>query len=352
MQIPVNPSDTGIKHFSFSSVCDFLTDPRKFRKCWIDGDWSRVPELSLIQGNGFHAGLETYWRQVYAGDDRPMDYRLHDILEDAARKVEMEYKVTKPEHRIRRKIAKADVATYELAGCEIETVFGTTATGKPSSTFYAFLTPQSIMNDLRGDIEAYIAADMQYTPLAVETAITAMTRDEETGEEHPWPLKSKIDLVARLIDGRIAIVDHKYMSSDPDVDEEGNLIATAAMKLQGAAMVSVAPALLKELGIVGECSTVIFDVYNKKTGKMSSVVIEIGRKERMLWSVIFSGVQYKILVAYAMGDFNKAFLPNPYGNFGRTEGWHEFERDIEYMLETGEPDRPAEKVEVYEPVEL
>lgn len=352
MQIDVNPSDTGIKHFSFSSVTDFLTDPRKFRKCWIDGDWSRTPELSLIQGNGFHAALETFWRQVYANDDRPMDYRLHDIFEDASRKVQLEYKITKPEHRIRRRIAKGDVAEYELAGCEIEEVPGLTPTGKATSTFYAYLTPESIMNDLKDDIVFYIEAAPVYEPLAVEAVMTAMTRDEETGGEHPWPLKSKIDLVARLIDGRIAIVDHKYMSSDPETDDDGNLVATPAMKLQGAAMVSVAPALLKELGIEGECSTVIFDVYNKKTGKMSSVVIEIGRKERMIWSVIFSGVQYKILLAYALGDFNKAFLPNPYGNFGRTDGWQEFEKDIEYMVDTGEPERPAERKEDYEPVDL
>lgn len=352
--IDINASDTGLKHLSFSAVRDYLRNPRMFRKRWIDLDFEREPQLPLIEGSAFHAGVEVYWGQVYAGlhldsiSKRGMQIDLEEMKAHALRRTEMECAKGEP---LRKRIAKKDVPNYE--GCTIETEVTQTKTGRKSEIYYLVMTPEAIAKGIDSALEGYVGQrdHTVYTPLAIELAHTAVTVDPETGKNHPFPLKARVDLIARH-EGELVIVDHKYNGDDPEEDEDGNLIATPAMKLQAACYESIAPAFLKELGIEGEIHTVIFDIMNKKTGKMSQVKITVGEKERVMWARIFRGVQQAILLAYAVGDYNSAFLPNP--DDWSKDGWAEFERDVEFSLDTGESVRKAEKkaTEEYEAYDL
>lgn len=359
IDLKINPADTGLKHLSFSAVHDFLVCPRTFRKRWIDLDFSREPKLPLIEGSAYHAALDSYWSQIYSivhfdHKGNPPAIDIQEMIEHARKKAEMEYPPgCEP---LKKRIAKKDIPEYESFGCEIEEVQNVSKSGRKSTTVYAHLTVDAIMASVIENLQNYVAVrdENSYTPLAIEQAVVARTHDEETGEPHPFPLKARLDLFSRLPDGRLAIVDHKYMGDDAEMNEEGEPVATPSMKLQAADYVSVAPDLLKALGLPEEeVNTVVFDIMNKKTGEMSQVIVEVGKKERMLWSRIFKGVSYSILLAYAVGDFDCFFLPNPMGVYGDISGWNEYEKDIEYTADTGEVTRKVEKqTEEYEPVEL
>lgn len=351
--IDINASDTGLKHLSFSAIRDYLRNPRLFRKRWIDHDFNSEPVLALIEGSAFHAGVEVYWGQIYAGvhldtkNKRGIQIDVDEMKAHALRKTEME---CSKGAALRKRIAKKDLPNYE--GCTIDCEITQTKTGRKSEIYYLVMTPDAIAKGIDEALERYVEQrdHMVYIPLAIELAHTALTIDPETGKEHPFPLKARVDLIAKHGD-ELVIVDHKYNGDDPGEDEDGNLIATPAMKLQAACYVSIAPAFLKELGIEGEINTVIFDIMNKKTCKMSQVRVEVGEKESVMWARIFRGVQQAILLAYAVGDYNGAFLPNP--DDWSQDGWLEFERDVEFSLSGGEPVRkalnePSEEYEAYD----
>lgn len=353
--IDVSPQETGLSHLSFSAIRDFLKNPRMFRKRWIDHDFDRTPQLALIEGSAFHAALEAYWGQVYAGihldtiSKRGIQINFEEMREFALKKVEMECGANSG---LKKRLTKADVPIYEALGCQIEVVESKTKTGRVSKTHYAILTPEAICRPVIDNLAKYLDErdEKVYTPLAIELAATAKTIDPETELEHPFPLKARIDLIARH-EGEIVIVDHKYNGDDPEEDEEGNLIPTPAMKLQAGCYESIAPEFLKALGLEGKVDTVIFDVMNKKSGKISQLKVKVGEKERIMWARVYRGVQHAILLAYAVGDYNTSFLPNP--DDWSPDGWAEFERDVEFSLETGESVRKFEKpTEEYEPVDL
>lgn len=355
MKIDVKPSDTGITHLSFSAVRDFLKNPRLFRKRWIDLDFDRTPQLPLIEGSAYHAAVEVYWGMIYAGvhlnPKRGIHIDLDEILMAARRKAEAEYPETAD--RIKKRIAKADAAEYESMGCVVTSEAKESKTGRKSTIFYAEISIDSIIKGIEKNLIGYMAErdETAFVPLAIEYGAVAQITDAESGELQVFPLKARVDLIVRLPDDRIAIVDHKYMGDDPAQDDDGNMIATPAMILQAAAYESISTEMLKTLNIEGKVTTVIFDIMNKKTGKMSQVIVEIGERERRMWSRVFRGVQQAVLIAYAFGDYDSMFLPNV--DDWSDDGWKEFERDIDYTIETGQQIRAFDKpTEDYEPVDL
>lgn len=352
-------NETGISHLSYSAVRDFLTNPRLFRKRWIDGDWSRTPQLALVEGSAFHAGLEIYWGQIFAGllEDKSTFKRgividMAEIGNAVAVVTEKEYPpTTKPENRIKRRIAKKDVAEYEAQGCEIEEKPTLTATGKPTSIMYAILTPAMIAKNVLESVEAFIAErnEEHYIPKAIEQKHVAQTVDVEKGTEHVFPLKIRTDLLAES-EGELVFIDWKYMSTDPEEGDDGEATVSPSMKMQGACYVSAAPSLLKELGIEGEVKTVIFDIFNKKSGKMTRVRYTPTELDMRAWSRLFRGVGSKVTKAYNSEDFDDEFLPNL--DDWSSDGWDEFMRDVE-LSQSGEERAPAaEQKEEYAAYEL
>ena len=360
IDLKLNPSDTGLSHLSFSAVHDYLTDRRTFKKRWIDQDYSRTPKLSLIEGSAFHAALDSYWSQIYAivhfdHKGNPPGIDFDEMFKHANMKADMEFpKGTEEKRLLKKRIAKKDIAEYESLGCEI--IEEKTEGKRPTTIVYAVPTVQSVMKTVLGAVEAYIAERTEafYVPLAIEQSVVAQTKDVETGENHPFPLKARLDLLARVVaTGRLAIVDHKFMATEADVDEDGNPIATPSMKLQAADYVSVAPALLEALGLPAEeVTTVIFDVLNKKTGKLTQVIVEVGETEALMWSRIYKGACYTIMLAYAVGEVECLFPPNPVGVYGDIDGWHEFEADARYCVETGTERKVEKQEKEYEPLDI
>jgi hypothetical protein len=336
------PNETGIAHLSYSAIRDFLVNPRVFKKRWIDHDWNRTPALPLVEGSAFHAGVEMYWGFLMAGtiedtSTHPMETIIdrNAIWEAVQRTVEKEYPLnTRPEHMLKKRIAKKDVAEYQAAGCVIDEVVKESANGKTTTIVYAILTQESIAKDVMENVEAYINErdTSTYMPKGIEMAVTGLTHDAETGEEHIFPLKAKLDLVAHD-NGELVFIDHKYMSQDLGEGEDGEAKIKPAMKLQATAYVSLAPAILKELGIEGEVNTVIFDIFNKKSGKLTQVRYTVTDTDKVVWSRIFKSVSKKIMQAYNSEDLDCEFLPNP-DDFN-SDGWDEFVRDVE-MSQVGE----------------
>jgi len=323
-------AQTGITHLSFSAVRDYLVDRRNFRKRWIDHDFSQTPELCLIEGSAFHAGVANYWDQIKAGAETP---DIETMRECAKRIIEIEYYKAKEPIKVR--IAKADIGEYEKMGCEIEETVKEGKGGRKTTTYKAAHTVESILKGIVDNLANYTVERDQdaYKPELIEQTFIATTKDHETGIDNPWPLKMRIDMVALTNETNRVIVDHKYNGKDPEVDEEGNAVATPAMILQAAAYVSASHAIKETLGLTeGKLTTVIFDIFNKKTGTMTPVLIETGDKELTAWSRIYTTVQRELWQAYSTGDFDKNFLPNPDAMFN-SDGWDEFMKDIDYSLE-------------------
>ena len=346
--------ETGISHLSFSAVRDYLADRRNFRKRWIDHDWSRKPELALVEGSTFHAGLEIYWGMICAGLMEDTSTVKRGIVIDPNEIKHAMTMVATKEYppsagAITKRIAKADIPEYEALGCTIEETEHVSTKGRKSTTYKAVMTPEAIVEIVLKSIDAYMGErnETVYTPLAIEQAHVGETFDFETKEAHPFPLKARIDLIARH-EGELVVVDHKYMGDDPEEDEDGNLVATPAMQLQAAAYESLAPSLLKELGIEGTIETVIFDIFNKKTGRLTQLRLKVTDAHRAAWSRLYSTVQEEIMIAYNGRDFDRAFPPNPDALFN-SDGWTEFMRDIEISLAGQVCEvKPTEDYEAYE----
>lgn len=355
--ITLDDANIILPHLSYSAVRDFMCDRRQFRKKWIDHDYSREPDLKLIEGTAFHAGVETYWSQVFEMrnfDNRrsiPPKVDTAVISDHILKQIQMDY----PDScaRLKKRISKAEVPDYQLKGCAIFEKKTEGRTGRVTTTIYAELTIEAIYTSVYEGVLSYIEQRPPefYRPLAIEYSVKGITEDAETGENHKVPLKVRLDLLAETQETEMVLVDHKYMGDDPDVDEAGNIVVTPSMKLQGTAMVSSAKNILESLGMEGSINKVIFDVFNKKTKEMTQVIVEIGRKELVLWSRIYRSVEWHLALAYAAGDFDTFFLPNPDGIYGDMSGWREFETDIEYALAGEERPKPKDKIE-YDAVEL
>lgn len=338
-------AQTGITHLSFSAVRDFLSDRRNFRKKWIDHDFDNTPQLPLMEGSAFHAALAHYWQGVMDGREADFD----GMVEVARQSIEMEYR--KAKEPIRSRIAKGDIEAYRALGCEIEESVSESKSGRKTTIVYALQTSESILKGVIDNLPEYVnVREGVYKPVSIEQAFIARTKDHETGEDNPFPLKMRLDMVAEW-EGRLVFVDHKYNGRDPETDEEGNLIVTPAMLLQGAAYVSGSQTILEVLGLTGTIDTVLFDIFNKKTGKTTPLPVVIGDRELIAWSRIYRGVQNDILDIYARGDFDTAFLPNPDAIFN-VDGWMEYMRDIDIALGDGVREKIKKPVANYEVYEL
>lgn len=358
MQKLEDVSVTGISHLSFSAVRDYMRNPRVFRKRWIDHEWGQEPQLALIEGAAFHAGLEAYWGQVFAGvhldtiGKRGIVYEPQEMQDFALKRALKDFPADSA-HVLRKRIAKGDIAEYEAMGCGIEEQTNVSKKGRKSTTVYALLSAQSIVTGLIPHFDKFVEErnEQMYTPLAIEYAATAKTTDFETKLEHQFPLKCRVDFIARF-DGKVVIVDWKYMSEAPE-DEDGNLTPTPAMRLQAACYESIAPALLASLGITEPLGGVMFDIFNKKTGELTQILVEVTDADRIAWARVFRGVQNKIIRAYMADDYESEFLPNIDDFSG--EGWTEFMRDIEFSMGGEKPIIKAadtEAEEEYEALEI
>lgn len=325
-----SPAEIGLPHLSYSSVCDFLRDRREFKKRWIDHDWSRDPELPLLEGSAFHAAVEVYWGARRDGIDK--DTWIPAAVAAARSSIERDY--TDGSKRIEKFIAAREAGAYEQLGCQIDQ-----RTSGNRTLYYALLSVDAIVAGVMESVLSYAeqTADDTRQIISLEIAHTTLTKDAETGEDHIFPLKAKIDQIAARIDptGVINFRDYKYVSSDLDEDENGNPLITPAMILQASSYMSIAPSILMALGLdISRLSSVfIFEVFNKRTQRLSIVEVPIGRKETIIWSRIFAGVQQDIVEAYSRRDPNLVFIPNPFGAYGKSVGWDEFAKDVELSIQ-------------------
>lgn len=317
-----------LNHISFSAVRDFLEDPRKFRRRWIDLDFSGPVPFAFAEGSAYHAALETYWEAVREGD------RNQQAVLGTAREKALQA-IRRDGDRIewgRERIAKANVEAAKAAGRTIET-----ETDKRGATiFYAVRDEDALIEATMKRVEAYVADPPPYKPLAVEASIVAEVTDHETKKPYPLPFKGKLDLVHA--GDEILFIDHKLNANEPEPDEEtGELRPTPAMILQAAAYDMLAPALLKTLGKEPRRpDAFIFDIFSKSTGRRVPIRFELTERDRIAWARILRGTILQIAMACAVDSPNTAFLPNPFGMLDDGESWREFCTDIDVELGVAE----------------
>ena len=317
-----------VTHLSFSAVRQFLSDPRKFKKNYIDGLWNDLTPIAMAEGSAYHAGLEHYWQVKQSGDDTN-DVELVGGMVNVAR----DYLLTNKD-RIEwpmRRIAKKDADQYEV-------------TELRGNMTYAQITPESVVASLEGVFVAYVNEELEITPLGVEDALVGIVKDFETGEELPVPVKLRLDLYGE-IDGKRVVVDHKYMRSAPSKDEDDNYIVDPAWRLQAACYEAIIESE------VGERPDAFYFDVMPKTGEpeLHRVEVVLDDRDRLAWSRLLKGTIYQLAVGSMMEDPDLMFLPNPFSGYDN-DGWHDFLVDVEATLDFDQPKEPEE--EKVKPVKL
>lgn len=339
-----------VNHLSFSAIRQYIEDPRKFRKNYIDCEWDTKKALPLTEGSAYHAALEEYWtlmRDVKRMTAKKKEELLEKMKETAMWSLQkMDAETDWPEKRI----AAKDVETYQAMGCEIIDKPGVTKTGKANVTYYAKWNVQASYNDLARYLEHYVEVIEREEPLIVEDALVQLTTDPETGEPHLIPLKCRIDLVVNNKDGVVVSRDHKLLGQKPQTDEDDIPIATPTMVMQAACYESIL-----EQTDIGRPDHFTFDVMVKnKTPEWHRVKVELTDVDRLAWSRLFKGAYMKMMLSGAFIDPSLMYTPNPFSGFD-SDGWDAYMLDMAYLAHTGEErkvESGEEEIEEIKPYEL
>lgn len=173
-----------IDSWSYSKVTSFARNEKEFEKNEIYREKSRR-STSSVAGNAYHAALELYFKNLYNGEDTPLV-----VLEQEA----FEYIDNIGAH-----FWKLQKTTPTVEECKIKAIKSVT------SLLSNFEREKSIYLD---DISDILGVEMR-----CDEWLTI------NGVDIPLPCHASIDLVVRLKDGKIVIIDHKTKSKYTDEEE-------------------------------------------------------------------------------------------------------------------------------------
>lgn len=171
--------------WSYSKVSCFTRNEKAFEKEYIYCEKGKR-SASSIAGNAYHKALECYFASFGSGFPQPMLIDLQDVAYKYIDEVPVtDWKLQKTTPTIEE--AKQD------------------ATKKVTAALQNFYSELSVYMD---DIAEVLDVEVRLEEWVVVN-----------GVDIPLPCHSEIDLVVRLVDGRVAIIDHKLKSVYSDEKE-------------------------------------------------------------------------------------------------------------------------------------
>lgn len=160
--------------YTHSSSASFRACRRQYKIAYVDGIRAKRPAMALRLGTFVHLWLELYWRARQAGATDPAEAAWRGVAASASKHPDAEY------------VAFDSFDEYEQAR-------------------------------LRVMLLAYAAVwgRVECTVIAVEAKFTVPLIHPETREvSRRFQRAGKIDVILRLADGRIAVVEHKTSAAD------------------------------------------------------------------------------------------------------------------------------------------
>lgn len=171
--------------WSYSKVSCFARNEKAFEKEYIYCEKSKR-SASSIAGNAYHKALECFFASFGSGLPQPMLIDLQEVAYQYIDEVPItDWKLQKTTPTIEE--AKQD------------------ATKKVTAALQNFFSEMSVYMD---DIAEVLDVEVRLEEWVVVN-----------GVDIPLPCHAEIDLVVRLIDGRIGIIDHKLKSAYSDEKE-------------------------------------------------------------------------------------------------------------------------------------
>lgn len=171
--------------WSYSKVSCFARNEKAFEKEYIYCEKGKR-SASSIAGNAYHKALECYFASFGSGFPQPMLIDLQDVAYKYIDEVPVtDWKLQKTTPTIEE--AKQD------------------ATKKVTAALQNFYSELSVYMD---DIAEVLDVEVRLEEWVVVN-----------GVDIPLPCHAEIDLVVRLVDGRVAIIDHKLKSVYSDEKE-------------------------------------------------------------------------------------------------------------------------------------
>lgn len=171
--------------WSYSKVSCFARNEKAFEKEYIYCEKSKR-SASSIAGNAYHKALECFFASFGSGLPQPMLIDLQEVAYQYIDEVPItDWKLQKTTPTIEE--AKQD------------------ATKKVTAALQNFFSEMSVYMD---DIAEVLDVEVRLEEWVVVN-----------GVDIPLPCHAEIDLVVRLVDGRVAIIDHKLKSAYSDEKE-------------------------------------------------------------------------------------------------------------------------------------
>ena len=173
-----------IDSWSYSKVASFSRNEKEFEKTYVYREKSRV-SASTVAGNAYHVALELFFKQLVDGVETPL--------------VEMEQVAFTYIDNISANRWKIQKTTPTIEECRL----------KAPKTCTAFLKNFYNEKDIYlSDLSEIIGIELRCDEWLVVN-----------GVDIPLPCHSNIDLVIKLEDGKVVIVDHKSKTKFTDDDE-------------------------------------------------------------------------------------------------------------------------------------
>lgn len=173
-----------IDSWSYSKVASFSRNEKEFEKTYVYREKSRV-SASTVAGNAYHVALELFFKQLVDGVETPL--------------VEMEQVAFTYIDNISANRWKIQKTTPTIEECRL----------KATKTCTAFLKNFYNEKDIYlSDLSEIIGIELRCDEWLVVN-----------GVDIPLPCHSNIDLVIKLEDGKVVIVDHKSKTKFTDDDE-------------------------------------------------------------------------------------------------------------------------------------
>lgn len=171
--------------WSYSKVACFARNEKAFEKEYIYCEKGKR-SASSVAGNAYHKALECFFASFGSGFPQPMLIDLQEVAYQYIDEVPVtDWKLQKTTPTIEE--AKQD------------------ATKKVTAALQNFFSEMSVYMD---DIAEVLDVEVRLEELVVVN-----------GVDIPLPCHAEIDLVVRLVDGRVAIIDHKLKSAYSDEKE-------------------------------------------------------------------------------------------------------------------------------------
>lgn len=271
-------------HLSVSSMKQYMSDPQMFFKRYVRLEFEQEQGPAAVEGKACHSILEAFYNSIKDG-----------LLFDYKKELEKQFDL----------IDEMDVKGY-------------IDWGKTGSIEKSVQTVEQGVNFYMKELPNY--------PTILGTEMKFLTDFEDLeGNTMPIPLKGFCDLVIEDKDGKLAIIDHKFISFTKDQSERD-----AGYELQAAAYW-----FLSRKYFGRNPDYMIFDQVKKsknRDGSPQLIPYRIDYTPTLLRTFI---EVYRRMVLQLSGvpivneEGYMKFLPNPFAMFDGQKSWDDFCQEVE-----------------------